>query len=242
MTFFLLLAFHLFAAFLFQSSFFSEKRKKEGKILLLHCLIYFFIICLAFLLIFDFKHIFIAIFIISFFYMLALYIKNKIELKFHKPRALLFIFIFHQVLNITTLFAIYHYFKLSEHLNTFYGCCQEYEYFNTLVIYFLLFTLLSEPAATLTKKVLALISNKRFERSNIFELKAGAMIGKLERMIVAILVLNNQYGAIGLVMTAKSIARFKQMENKNFAEKYLVGTLTSLFIALIISMILKKYI
>ena len=50
---------------------------------------------------------------------------------------------------------------------------------------------------------------------------------------------NNQFGLIGFVLTAKSIARFKQMEDKNFAEKYLIGTLTSFLIVLITILILK---
>ena len=56
---------------------------------------------------------------------------------------------------------------------------------------------------------------------------------------IAILLLNNQFGLIGFVLTAKSIARFKQMEDKNFAEKYLIGTLTSFLIVLITVLILK---
>jgi len=50
---------------------------------------------------------------------------------------------------------------------------------------------------------------------------------------------NNQFGLIGFVLTAKSIARFKQMKDKNFAEKYLIGTLTSFLIVLITVLILK---
>lgn len=69
----------------------------------------------------------------------------------------------------------------------------------------------------------------------------GNLIGKLERVIVTILVLLNQYAAIGFVLTAKSIARFKQLEDKNFAEKYLVGTLASLSFALIAAIITKIF-
>ena len=47
------------------------------------------------------------------------------------------------------------------------------------------------------------------------------------------------YGSIALVLTAKSLARFKQLENKEFAEKYLVGTLISLVIALLTLLIIK---
>lgn len=42
-------------------------------------------------------------------------------------------------------------------------------------------------------------------------------------------------------MTAKSIARYKQLEDKNFAEKYLVGTLTSVLIAFLTTIVLKQF-
>ncbi len=46
------------------------------------------------------------------------------------------------------------------------------------------------------------------------------------------LVLLDAPTAIGFVLTAKSIARFKQLEDKDFAERYIVGTLLSVGIAL----------
>ena len=42
-----------------------------------------------------------------------------------------------------------------------------------------------------------------------------------------------QYGAIGFVLTAKSLARFNQLNDQSFAEKYLVGTLLSSFLAIV---------
>ncbi len=58
---------------------------------------------------------------------------------------------------------------------------------------------------------------------------AGALIGSLERIITAVFIYLGQYGAIGLIYTAKSIARFKQIEeNPRFAEYYLIGTLYSI--------------
>ena len=61
---------------------------------------------------------------------------------------------------------------------------------------------------------------------------AGRLIGILERWIVVGLVSGNQWGAVGLVLTAKSIARFKKMDEQAFAEIYLVGTMTSVLIAM----------
>lgn len=58
---------------------------------------------------------------------------------------------------------------------------------------------------------------------------AGAIIGNLERILSAIFLSMNQIAAIGFIYTAKSIARFKEIEdNKRFAEYYLIGTLFSI--------------
>ncbi len=65
------------------------------------------------------------------------------------------------------------------------------------------------------------------------ELRPGRIIGNLERLIVATLVCLGQYGAIGLVLAAKSLARFPQLsESRDFAEYYLVGTLVSMAVAI----------
>ena len=59
----------------------------------------------------------------------------------------------------------------------------------------------------------------------------GQTIGILERMVMLSFVLLGQWSALGFVLTAKSVARFKELENKEFAETYLVGTLTSFLVA-----------
>lgn len=61
---------------------------------------------------------------------------------------------------------------------------------------------------------------------------AGEAIGNLERLIIVTLVIQQNYAAIGLVFAAKTIARYKQLEEKNFAEYFLIGTFTSLIVAL----------
>ena len=58
---------------------------------------------------------------------------------------------------------------------------------------------------------------------------AGAMIGNLERVLTAILLGLSQFAAMGLVFTAKSIARFDRIsKDQGFAEYYLIGSLYSL--------------
>jgi hypothetical protein len=63
---------------------------------------------------------------------------------------------------------------------------------------------------------------------------AGAMIGILERIFTLTLVLVGQYMALGLILTAKSIARFEDLKDRKFAEYYLIGTLSSMLFAVFI--------
>lgn len=64
---------------------------------------------------------------------------------------------------------------------------------------------------------------------------AGALIGNLERLLVAILMYYGQYGAIGLVFTAKSVTRFEKISKEpSFAEYYLIGSLYSMICVLIL--------
>lgn len=65
------------------------------------------------------------------------------------------------------------------------------------------------------------------------EVTRGRAIGVLERALTLTLVLLGQYGALGLVVAAKSIARFKALENRDFAEYFLIGTLASVLLAVL---------
>lgn len=65
------------------------------------------------------------------------------------------------------------------------------------------------------------------------EIARGRTIGVLERALALTFVLLGQYGALGLVVAAKSLARFKALEDREFAEYFLIGTLASLLLALL---------
>ena len=70
------------------------------------------------------------------------------------------------------------------------------------------------------------------------EKKAGRYIGTLERLIMVVLISLNQYSAVGLVLTAKSIARFDRIsKDQSFAEYYLLGTLLSTICAILIAVL-----
>src|SRR5439155_163790 len=76
------------------------------------------------------------------------------------------------------------------------------------------------------------------------EISRGRAIGALERALALTLVLLGQYAAVGWIIAAKSLARFKALEDREFAEYFLIGTLASFLLALLVGIgmrILLRY-
>ena len=65
------------------------------------------------------------------------------------------------------------------------------------------------------------------------EVARGRAIGVLERALLLTFVFFAEYGAVGFVVAAKSLARFKALEDREFAEYFLIGTLASLLLAVL---------
>ncbi|ASC02574.1 DUF3307 domain-containing protein [Fusobacterium nucleatum] len=235
----ILISIHLLADFLFQTSAYSEKKRKKLNPLLLHCFIYFIIFEIVLLPILQFKKVFLLGVIISVLHFLINFTKNKLEKSFPQRRLQIWIFSINQLIHFALLIGMNYIFNLENSVSNLYINLQGYENFKTIILYISVFSIIFEPASVFIRKLFTSISPKTYLKANLEELKAGNIIGKLERIIIAILLLNNQFGVIGFVLTAKSIARFKQMENRDFAEKYLIGTLTSFLIVLTTVLILK---
>jgi hypothetical protein len=64
------------------------------------------------------------------------------------------------------------------------------------------------------------------------EFNRGRVIGLLERALIYFFVLSGQFGAIGFTLAAKGFTRFKELENRAFAEYVLIGTLLSSSLAM----------
>lgn len=97
----------------------------------------------------------------------------------------------------------------------------------------LLILLIHKPANVTFKKLLSKYEVIDAEKPDTLP-GAGALIGTLERVLSAIFIGLGQYASIGLIYTAKSIARFKKIEeNPKFAEYYLIGTLYSILFVLV---------
>jgi hypothetical protein len=69
--------------------------------------------------------------------------------------------------------------------------------------------------------------------SGAIEIARGRTIGALERALALTLILLGEYGAVGWIIAAKSLARFKALEDREFAEYFLIGTLASFLLALL---------
>jgi hypothetical protein len=70
----------------------------------------------------------------------------------------------------------------------------------------------------------------------------GKWIGYLERTIVYILIITGNFSTIGFVIAVKALSRFKELENKEFAEYFIVGTMASMIITIVISLFVKSLI
>jgi hypothetical protein len=75
---------------------------------------------------------------------------------------------------------------------------------------------------------------------NKHDMSRGKLIGYIERLLVILLTYYNSYPAIAFIVTAKSIARFKQMDDRDWAEYFLLGTLTSMFIGIVFGILLRE--
>lgn len=102
--------------------------------------------------------------------------------------------------------------------------------------------LIYKPADILIQKILktyrpvsVMKDNKIITKDN----NTGRIIGMIERTIMLVFLAIGQYSSVGLVLTAKSIARYDRIaKEKDFAEYYLLGTLLSTIIVVLSSFII----
>jgi hypothetical protein len=74
------------------------------------------------------------------------------------------------------------------------------------------------------------------------EYNAGRFIGILERILIFFFVLVNQYTAIAFIIAAKGFTRFKDLDQREFAEYVLIGTLLSASAAVLAALLVKTII
>lgn len=102
--------------------------------------------------------------------------------------------------------------------------------------------LLTYPAAVAIKHILREWTKETEEQLSLSQRNAGKYIGIVERILIFIFILYNQWAAIGLLVTAKSVFRFGNLRNESnrkLTEYFLLGSLVSLLWAVIVSIAYK---
>jgi len=240
---FLLLAIisHLISDFLFQSNKIVRLKAEENfSGYVIHCIILFvFAFCLT--LFYGFIIAFKFALIISISHIIIDFIKGKICTK--SPKVELFTFIVDQLLHFLVLFLVWKHF-ISYLTKPVFSTSNSFV-FNTsireLLIIIIVYLIVLFAASVLLEKILNIID---LQIDNQTEgISMGKYIGIIERALILTLVTFGSISSIGIIFTAKSIARFKKFDDKKqFVEYYLLGTFSSIFIALIGGLFLKNLI
>lgn len=82
-------------------------------------------------------------------------------------------------------------------------------------------------------------TNKKITFIKDSPVKSGMWIGILERNIILILCIINSVSSIGFLIAMKALTRFKQFEDKSFAEYYLIGSMLSIISGFLAGYIMK---
>jgi hypothetical protein len=230
---------HLLADFLFQPDSIA-KNKKNIKFLLLHILI-FFSLSFFFLLPNITSAVIFFLILLSIFHGVVDFLKENLQTRFHNKTILFFVG--DQLVHLVGI-AIFveivqkSYFKK-------WGDFIHSAWENPKIFIIASFTVLIVfGGGYLTGLICKGFFNNFLKRGEKLGLEnAGRYIGIFERTLIMIAILIGRYEFIGFLIAAKSIARYPEISKEiAFAEYFLVGTLTSVTIAILGSLALRCFI
>jgi hypothetical protein len=92
-----------------------------------------------------------------------------------------------------------------------------------------------------TVSIIGLVRSSRFSDEIEPHLGAGEVIGILERLFTLLLVSSGGLTAVGFAVAAKAAARYPQFKNPNFAEYFLIGTLCSIGVSVIVGIAIQSF-
>jgi len=232
----LFLFIHILGDFYLQSEQLADKKSKSYKYVFLHGVIYLVVSVLCVLPFYSFKLLIASIVFCCLHLIIDLikfiYIKEKEET--------VNLYIVDQTLHILSLLTVVFYLVFQDYdLVLIEGLANIFEKskidVSIIFLWLLLVLILAKPLNITIKQLL----DKYKVKDDLGIENAGAFIGTLERIIIVLLISINQFSTIGLVLTAKSVARYNKIaEDKQFAEYYLLGTLLSTLFALVIYFLL----
>lgn len=144
-------------------------------------------------------------------------------------------FLIDQIVHILVLCFIAHQYVLQCHLPI--QCLNFRDNISVPVFIFAVLCCL-KPTNILIKLILELYKIGETESCENMK-NAGALIGNLERILTLVFVLIGQYEAVGFIIAAKSLLRFKDTDTAK-TEYVLAGTLLSFGIATLLGLMVKQ--
>ena len=234
---------HVLGDFYVQTSKLATKKEKSMKWVLLHCLCYLGVMLLVSLPIISSDIAFAALMaailhlmidVVKFLYLASIRKKHKMTQVIDRN-----VFLIDQILHMVCLIGIAYWVVAGNTtINEWNGFKDFFKVISipgSLVLCWVLSLLIiHKPANLLIQKLLMLYKPDSKEEDKKKDNNAGRFIGTVERIIMLIFLSIGQYSAIGLVLTAKSIARYDKIsKEKDFAEYYLLGTLISTSVVIV---------
>lgn len=218
---------HILGDFYFQWTSLAAEKNESMRKLLLHCLIYLIAMGIVTIPIFNIITLKYAVFI-AVAHLIVDFLKFRLKYKYiNEKNKEVKVYILDQIIHIAVIVVFVILMAIFEERINYedYFSYDNFIYFSKFISWLLMILIIINPCKITVRKVLSgfTVDDKDEGKPN-----AGALIGILERGIVLTLLSVGQYAAIGFVLTAKSIARYKKMsEDIAFAEYYLIGTLLS---------------
>lgn len=234
---------HVLGDFYFQTNSISDQKIHKFKYVVFHSIIYFIVFCLGIIIIWSVQ-IAITIFVLSVTHFVIDAIKY-IYVKYSNRVSDPIVYCADQCLHIIILIISALIFKCNSYNIAFLpdvnGFLSDFiNYITGALRWVCIILIVWKPANITIKKILSKYKPSNKDENDDKTIKnVGALIGTLERIIIVLLLSVNQYAAIGLVLTAKSVARYDKISKEPaFAEYYLLGTLLSTLIVILAYLLL----
>ncbi len=108
---------------------------------------------------------------------------------------------------------------------------------------FLAFLITTKPSNILIREIFKIYEIKVDAKKEGELIKAGRLIGILERWLIIVFILTGEFEAVGFLIAAKSILRYspKNEDGFNKTEYVLIGTMLSFGIAIVIGVLVNNF-
>lgn len=243
--FLILIIGHLLADFVLQTdSIVNGKKELEGRYFFLHWLHLFIVLVIGTHLFFNYKMVLLLSGFISIIHVLLDFLKVNIIIRYKKRFSFkeetlnIVTFFIDQIVHIIVLIAAWRVVTNMYSINISQQCLKIYNYIfpcglleivnsKTLTTIIVYISVIFGGAIVVRLVIDQICGNLSTDQKRV-----GKYIGIFERaLILTIIIYNGAIESVAFVLAAKSIARYKDLDKKEFSEYFLLGTLLSTLIA-----------